>query len=400
MRKKKNLIVIDDSPAILMFMASVLEEYESYNVYTEDSAEAALNHISEDPDKFSAVLTDLNMPGMDGMELIRHLGEANFKGGIIIISAMDARVVTLASQIAKRNQVCLIGSLSKPIQLDALSKALNKLEQLEEKSFLKYQKLTKLELIAALKDKRLKPYYQPKLNSKTNTVESIEVLARIVKPGQTSPILPGCFLSIAEDCDLVDQMTLQIIAEVAEDYSTLQGIFGSGVKVGFNLSPNQLSDLSFPTQLAQILKDYKIDSRQVILEITEEYALKTTVQLESLNRLRMMGYGVSLDDFGTGFTNVHQLRDLPFTEVKVDRSFVTNIHVDTFCQVVVKSLYDLSDQLGITLVAEGVENIEEYQYLSEHYENALIQGYLVCRPRSIESLKVWYQSWLLTMNRA
>ena len=141
-----------------------------------------------------------------------------------------------------------------------------------------------------------------------------------------------------------------------------------------------------------------VDKSQVILEITEEFALKSTEQLESLNRFRIRGFGLSLDDFGTGFTNLQQLRSLPFTEVKIDRSLITDIHCDQFNQVVVNSLADISSRLNVTLIAEGMETIEDLNYLESNYKKMHIQGFLICTPRPIDNLLRWYHSWTKAPN--
>ena len=110
---------------------------------------------------------------------------------------------------------------------------------------------------------------------------------------------------------------------------------------------------------------------QIILEITAEHALNSAEQLETLNRLRIRGFGISLDDFGTGFTNLNQLRTLPFTEIKIGRSLISGIHQDAFSQTIVNALINLTSKQDIDLVGEGIEDFKELEFLQSYNKNIL-----------------------------
>ena len=198
--------------------------------------------------------------------------------------------------------------------------------------------------------------------------------------------------------DLLNNITRQILEKSLDDLPILIKELGHKVKLSVNLSPSQLVDPNYPDVLSESVSSRGIDKSQLVLEITEEFALKSTDQLESLNRFRIRGFGLSLDDFGTGFTNLQQLRSLPFTEVKIDRSLITDIHCDQFNQVVVTSLADISSTLDVTLIAEGMEAIEDLNYLENNYSNMHIQGFLICTPRPIDNLFRWYHSWIKAPN--
>ncbi len=142
-----------------------------------------------------------------------------------------------------------------------------------------------------------------------------------------------------------------------------------------------------------LASQHDISPSQIVIEVTEEWALQSSNQLETLNRLRMKGYGVSMDDFGTGFTNVTQLKSLPFSEIKIDRSFITNIHQDYFSQVIVNTLIDITKKYDCELVAEGVECHEEYQYLKSLNAKMIFQGYLISKPKPKDELIRWFHNW-------
>ncbi|WP_434362200.1 EAL domain-containing response regulator [Parasalinivibrio latis] len=390
----KNILVIDDSEAILLVMQTMLNEIGYHNITTTNSPHHAIDMVYAAPERFDVILTDLNMPGYDGMQVVRKLGDMGFKGAIGIISEMDKRIVELACEISRQHKVCLVGNLSKPIQMADLRWLFQKVEQLKERHFRHYLPITKEELVEAINLSQITPYYQPKLDLRNNKVTGVEVLARINRPGQVDAMLPGHFIPTAIAHQLIDRVTLQLVAKAVVDYQRLKRIFGEQIKLCFNLSPSQLSDLDYPDDLEKMLEQYQIERNRIVLEITEEFALKSAIQLESLNRLRMRGYGLSLDDFGTGYTNLHQLRSLPFTEVKIDRSLIDGLHKDKFSQVVVQSLVDIAESIGIELVAEGIEKIADFEYLQKYYNRITIQGFLLCKPRELQSLSAWHRSWV------
>ncbi|WP_325892935.1 EAL domain-containing response regulator [Grimontia sp. NTOU-MAR1] len=390
----RRILVVDDSDAILLMMKSILSDIGINKVKTFNNPKAALEELHHSPTKYDIVFTDLNMPGIDGMGVIRKLGNMKFGGGVCIISDLDVRVIELAAEVARQQQVCLLGNIAKPLTIETLQLILDRMDQFEERRFLKFTKMTKKELITSIVHHQIVPYYQPKMNPDNNRVDSLEVLARIQKPGETDAILPGRFIPTAIQYDLMDLLTIQLAEATALNMDILSQIFGDKVKISINLSPQQLADLEIPNRLEELFKSHDIDKSRVVLEITEEYALKSAEQMESLNRLRIRGFGLSLDDFGTGFTNLQQLRSLPFTEVKIDRTLISQIHQDQFSQVIVQSLSDITSKFNVDLVAEGIENFEELDYLSRQYPGILLQGFLICRPRPIEALQSWYTNWL------
>lgn len=386
-------IIADDSKSIRVVLDAILNQLGFNNITHCGTGREALSMINNRPNYYQLIFVDLNMPEMDGMELIRHLGNQDFKGSIIIISGMEIRVINLAAEIARQNKVHLIGNIVKPINVDELQRILTKFQYFSEHMGIPQTPLSKAELELAISELRIIPYFQPKIDSQTNQVHSIEVLARIDNPGQANSILPIRFIKCAEDNKLIDELTFQLLTKAIIDYKEIRKCFGNSLTLAFNLSPIQLEDLSTPEKLDNLFGHHGISPNQIVVEVTEDLALQSPNQLETLNRLRMKGYGVSLDDFGTGFTNVTQLRNLPFSEIKIDRSFITNIHQDHFSQVIVKTLIDIANKYNLDLVAEGIESHEEYLYLKELNNRMLFQGYLISKPKPKNELIRWFHSW-------
>ncbi len=389
----RNILVVDDSKAILVVMEAILSELEVPHVTTCLSAQEALDKVKQSPQRFDAVFTDLNMPEMDGMELIRHLGDINYTGAIVIISEMDLKVIDLAADLAKKSNAHLIGNIAKPVQLSQVHTLLKKLEHLACHIEKPTEPITEARLLHAISHNEVTPYYQPKVNRHTNKVESVEVLARIIT-AQDEVILPERFICVAEQLDLINLITFQLFEKATNEFNALKNSLGYKFKLAFNLSPCQLEDLSCPDKLALILQLNNLTPSEIILEITEQYALCSNAQLETLNRLRIRGFDISLDDFGIGFTNVNQLKTLPFTEVKIDRTLISHIDTDQFAQVVTSSLVNIAIQRDIAIVAEGIERIEELEYLDRFKEFILMQGFLICRPKVKSEFVRWAKSWL------
>ena len=390
----RSILVVDDSKAILVVMQAILNELDVPNVTTCLDAQDALNKVKAHPYAFDAVFTDLNMPNMDGMELIRHLGELHYPGAIVIISEMNSKIIDLAADLARKNNVHLIGNIAKPVQLNQVYTLLQKLEYLACHTEKPTEPISETQLLHAISHNEITPFYQPKINRTNNKVESVEVLARIVTAEQGAIFLPERFICVAEDLDLINLITFQLFEKATGDFSEIKTRLGYKLKLAFNLSPCQLEDLSCPDKLALILHLNQLTPSEIILEITEQHALSSSAQLETLNRLRMRGFGISLDDFGTGFTNVQQLKTLPFTEVKIDRTLISNIESDLFSQVIVSSLVNIAIQDDLTIVAEGIERVEELEYLDRFKEHILMQGFLISRPKGKTEFIRWAQSWL------
>ncbi|SFD20297.1 EAL domain-containing response regulator [Pseudoalteromonas denitrificans] len=389
-----HIALVDDSHAILMMLAANLKELGYNNISVFISAAAVIESMQIKKTHYDVIFTDLNMPDIDGMGLIRCLGQQNYQGGIIIVSEMDPRVISLACELAKAQMTHLIGNLSKPITLDGLLYELDKLHTFLRKGTHSTLALTEDELIDAITENQITPHYQPKIDSKTNRVSSIEVLARIVRPQDSFPIPPSAFIPTAEKYDLINLLTFQLFEKSSADHQRLVETLDHDFKTAINLSSTQLTDLDCPDKLETILDVYNMKPDQVILEITEEHALANDKQLETLNRLRLRGFGVSLDDFGTGFTNLNQLRTLPFTEIKIDRSLICELHNDLFSQTIVNALVSLTNKQNIDLVAEGIETFEELEFLQSYNKNILLQGYLISKPKPITELLQWHRHWI------
>jgi EAL domain-containing protein (putative c-di-GMP-specific phosphodiesterase class I)/AmiR/NasT family two-component response regulator len=390
---KASVIVVDDSEIIRTVMQAMLENQDKLDVACFASGKEALPAIAKQPENTTLVFIDLNMPEMDGMEVIRRLGRSGFKGGVVIFSDLEKRIISLASDIAKKNQIHLITSISKPITEENVSAALEKFYSFLDRMQQPNTNMTVEEIEHAIQTGRLTPYYQPKIDMASQRLVGLELLARIVTPGNTDAITADAFIPVADACGLIDELTLTLLEKALIEFKEIEQYAQQFFTLSLNLSPNQLGNLDSINLIYHLFETHNIQPEQIIIEITEESALQTSKQLETLNRFKMNGYGISLDDFGSGFTNIKQLSQLPLSEVKIDRSLITNIHLDGFSQIIVNTLIELSQELNFSLTAEGIETINELNYLQSLDAELSLQGFMISKPKPKDEIIRWLNNW-------
>ncbi len=247
------------------------------------------------------------------------------------------------------------------------------------------------DLRRALKENELIVHYQPKAEIKTGTVTSAEALVRWRHP-ERGMVPPNQFIPLAEHTTLITGVTFHVLDAVLAQSRRWTREHRS-LTVSVNLSARNLLDPKLPDEIDALLKKWGVPVNHLELEITESTVLgEPDRALEILNRLRGMGLNLSLDDFGTGYSSLAYLQRLPVHELKIDRSFVKNMTTDESDAKIVKSTIDLGRNLGLQVVAEGVESEEIWNYLAE-LDCDYIQGYYLSRPLPAEELSVWLKKF-------
>ena len=229
-------------------------------------------------------------------------------------------------------------------------------------------------------------HYQPKVHIGTGEVLGVEALARWNHEGEM--ISPELFISMAEEAGLIASLTRALLDQALSQLARWNAQ-GLPLTVAVNLSPRNLLDPALPRLVTQLLQRHAIPARQLMLEITETTLMPDRSRsVEVLERLRGLGVGLSIDDYGTGNAALSYLRDFSVDELKLDRSYVAAMVSDERTYAIVHSTVAMGRQLGLTVVAEGVERIEEVDALTR-CGCEIIQGYLVCRPLPAAELTAW-----------
>ena len=243
----------------------------------------------------------------------------------------------------------------------------------------------------ALEHNELRLFLQPKISVATGRVVAAEALVRWQHP-QRGLVPPMAFIPFAEQTGFVRQLTLWMFEETARQWQGLQQADQS-IRVAINLSTRDLLDLEFPNRLATLMQQYQVPTSGFCLEITESAIMDDPQRAEAtLNRLAAQGFKLSIDDFGTGYSSLAYLKRLPVNELKIDKSFVMGMENDANDAKIVRSTIDLAHNLGLTVVAEGVENAAILSQLRElNCDEA--QGYHMSKPVPVTDFMANCQRW-------
>ncbi|MDG6772714.1 EAL domain-containing protein [Thiomicrorhabdus sp. ZW0627] len=342
-------------------------------------------------DDVQLVFLDLHMPERDGIELLRVLSDQGYQGGVVLMSGFDEAVLSTAHELAEKHGLNLREPLTKPFRMQQIVDVFNN-ENLSPANAdhgvdLNSEVVALLppeELQAAIDEGRIIMHYQPQVSLKTYQVIGFEALVRLVDT-EGALVYPDHFILTAEQSELIDQLTEIVIEQVLDDYSSELKKFGP-VTVSINVSALNLKDLNFPDRLNQAVKDRDIDARNIVVEITESSVFSDEkTNLDILTRLRLKNFKLSIDDFGTGAAVLDYIKRFPFTELKIDKSFIDNLLSNYKNQLLVKNTIEIAHGLNMDVVAEGVEDWETVQYLKSAGCN-LAQGYYFSRPLPLQEL--------------
>ncbi|MDQ3934826.1 MAG: EAL domain-containing protein [Actinomycetota bacterium] len=245
------------------------------------------------------------------------------------------------------------------------------------------------ELRRAMDETELVLYYQPKVNMRTGRAEGVEALARWHHP-ERGLLSPDEFIPLAERSNLLRPMTLYLLDSALRQANAWR-TRGLEVSVAVNLSMQNLIDLRLPNDLARLLTSWRLPPGSLELEITESTIMADHRRaMTILTRLNKMGVALSVDDFGTGYSSLAYLQNLPVDFIKIDKSFCISMGDDPGNATIVQSTIDLGHNLGLKVVAEGVETVEAYNKLAE-LGCDYAQGYFLSRPLAPDKATAWLE---------
>jgi len=380
-------LVVDDEEFMRDFLCMAVEKSGVGHVISATSGSDALDQVENSQQMIDIIVCDLQMPGMDGIEVIRNLANDGFGGGIILVSAEDKRVLKTAENMAEVRGLNVIGSLSKPMPVHTIISLMNKYAVSEQQTSWETPDVTANELDAAIRSGEITVNYQPQVDIKTGIVKSVETLARWFHP-ERGMISPDIFIEMAERHDLIDSLTDSIIAQATRQGATWhkQGI---DLSVAINLSMSNLRHLDFPDRITDIVNHAGMDIKKLVFEVTESRLVKDLgTCLDILTRLRLKGPVLSIDDFGTGYASMEHLKQMPFGELKIDRVFVNGAHKDDTARAILESSIFLAKQLDMATVAEGVEAENDWDLVTE-LGCDVVQGYYVAPPMDVKTFNAW-----------
>ena len=344
------------------------------------------------------LITDLQMPVMDGVALLRHVAERGLSPMVVLVSAEHSSILTAAERVARAYGMRLLGSVAKPVTRAALhalvAGALAEAAGAAPVPPVRVPGPSVVALSAAeirswIGQGHLSIDLQPKLELASGAVGGAEALARLFSPVAGLRIPPGRFVPVIEsDRMLTADFTLAVTRTVAGALAAWP-VGTPPPTLSINLPGSSLADPALADRLAETLDHAGIEPARIVWEVTETAALESMgAAIEILTRLRLKGSGLSIDDYGTGHSSLGRLAAIPFTEVKLDRAFVHGCAADRSARTIIASTVQLAHDLGMKCVAEGAETDDEVDVLRDLGCDA-VQGYAVARPMPVDAFAAW-----------
>ena len=362
------LLIVDDEPAIGAFVGRVAANV-GYDILAVSTPDKFLEHVrSWRP---SHIMVDLQMPVVDGLALLSHLAAEKCKAHIILISGADRTVVEAARRIAIERGLDVTTTLTKPIRVAELTRALNEIKREDPW-------LTAAGLLTALEHGEFSLVYQPKVWLDSGEIGGVEALMRWQHTAR-GPVSPLEFIPFAESSAVIDQLTHWVVRAACAQLTAWDAA-GVTLDIAINVSARNLHEPRLADLLETQCRAAGVAPARITLELTETAAMQDAVQMmDVLTRLRLKGFKLAIDDFGTGYSSLVQLHRLPFSEIKIDRTFVADCTKSDESRSIVRVVIDLARALGMRSVAEGVESAEALDVLrSLGCDEA--QGYFISRP--------------------
>ena len=242
----------------------------------------------------------------------------------------------------------------------------------------------------ALINGRLHMVYQPKVSLTDGALKRVEALVRWEDP-DLGPVPPSRFVPLAEKHGLIDELTQWGLRTSLRQWLAWQRD-GVDTCLAFNISALSLEQLDFPDLVERMCRVLGVPCESLVLELTEGATQPLIKLMDTLTRFRIKGIGLAIDDFGVGYSTLMQLRQLPFTELKIDRFFIEDSTTTADSALIVKSIIDLAHGLGLTVTAEGVETVEQ-MILLRKLGCDVAQGYFIARPLEPHAIKPWLVEW-------
>ena len=388
-KSTSRITIIDDEPAMAKLVAEVAQQAG----FKTQQFHHARDFFKDYDDKSDVIVLDLMMPDIDGVELIRYMADQKYQARLVLMSGFDTSVLRSAQKLATEHGLNVVGSIHKPFRFNTLYSLFKQLQPLPSptKSNISQSQIDIEELKEAVINKdELVVHYQPQVCLKSGKAHGVEALVRWQHP-QRGLIGPDNFIVLAEKNNLISELTWIVLKKVAMQCAQWRDE-NINITTAVNLSAKLLNDLKLPEQAHELVESYGLNESQIAIEITETALMdELDKSLEILTRLRMKNFYLSIDDFGTGYSSLVQLYRAPFSQIKIDRSFVMEMEQEKEARAIVETTIMLGHKLGMEVVAEGVETQSTFDAL-KHLGCDYAQGYFIARPMPAEEFTDWFRN--------
>ncbi|MBK8158647.1 MAG: EAL domain-containing response regulator [Rhodospirillaceae bacterium] len=392
------VLVIDEQNVTRRMAVKMVRDGGATEVLEAESVEHALVMLEAQHAPVDLVITDIkagaSSTALDAVGFVRRIAERRLAAHLIIASALDEPIIRSVEAMALGFGLEVAGLVRRPISPESLRPVIVRLVARRAAAPLLRSRsvhLTVEDLRHAIADKQFVPYFQPRVRASDGTFTAAEALIRWAHP-ERGLVPPRAFIPLADRTGLIDGIT-DVVLEKSINWARVWRDAGIDIAVSVNLTENVLNQPRLPERIAQLARQHDVAHGRIVLEVTESAAItEMASSLEALARLRIMGFGLSIDDFGTGMGTPEQLARRPFTEVKIDQALVTGVYEQPQFFGVLEYSLKLARQLGLKTVAEGVETQADWDLLKDLGCDEM-QGYHVARPMPGEEIEGWAQGW-------
>lgn len=383
------VLIVDDDQRICRIVKRVADSLGVESMTTDKAEWFMSAYLGYEP---NVVLMDLQMPRIDGIELLRFLADNDSSAAIVLVSGMDKSVIETTESFGLSLGLNMAGSLRKPIDINEAKSLLAKQFRPFKKSIDEPIKITEDELSDAIDGNQLVVHYQPQIRLQSGELVGAEALVRWQHPSH-GLLYPDAFISVAEgNIELIGRLTDFVVNSGLRNAIEWQDQ-GVHLSFAFNLSATSLMDLKLPDKIERITRIHGFDPKKLVMEITESVAMEDPSRtMDILARFRLKNIRLSIDDFGTGYSSLVQLYRFPFNEMKIDKSFVMKSMTDEEAAAIVRITVELGHSFGLTVVAEGVEDQRTYDWL-KGLDCELGQGYFISKPVDAPRFIAWAQQY-------
>lgn len=339
----------------------------------------------------NVIIIDLQLPGVDALELIRRMGEVQSRAGVIIFGSQTNSVLFSIESMADAFGLNVLGVMTKPLIAGRLEAVIANHLKPPEIQASRAPTLSFTEVGNGLKGEEFDPYFQPKIELETGRVKGLEMFARWRHP-RYGVLGPASFMPALVENHRIDFLDWAMIEKSVQ---ACRRLHDEGIPISFsvNVDPSTLAHPQFMEQMDACLERHRIMADYLTFEMTEKAVLTTTPHfLERLLRIRMKGFGLAIDDYGTGLINLQLLARVPFSELKIDRAFVDGAFRKPAIATVLRSCLGLSRSLERRSVAVGVETKQDWDFL-QGLGCTYAQGYYIAKPMPVEEFPDWLSDW-------
>ena len=382
--KPCSVLIVEDHPFQHLYLQNLFNTLGVFDLEFARDGEEALRRLKNC--EFDLVLTDLLMPGMDGVQFIQGLAAQQSRPALAIMSAASRRMLMGASLVASNLQVKVIGLISKPVNSTALRCLIEQLKALRQDVPIAAQTaICRQSILRALDNRELQAWFQPKKALDNGRIVAAEALVRWVHP-EHGTLLPGVFLPALIAHNLEEQLLWRMLEQAIAAQSIWRQE-GYDIPVSINLPTHLLNSQDLPDRILAFVLQHEGLPARICFELME-----CSVPDDLSNfyagacRLRIKGFGLSQDDFGKGYSSYMNLVSAPFTELKIDRALVQGCNSNAELAQALTSIVTLGRQLGLTVVAEGVETAQELALLRK-IDCTQVQGFLISHAVSSEQFQ-------------